>query len=211
MSDINNLKLNTEAMEADVDWDHYVDPSEFPPPLPEGIYTFIQGKPTFNATNDGWLSAQMDHLVELPEEFKGRKVSFDRISNKPFDRSGVKVNMMADHLRALGITERPTSHQSYADLLESGEGKAFQAQVQWDGYCGHKGTPYEIPQGERETTVNGSLVKPTTVRGARKFPPLPAVNGSGSPGNAEEMPCPVCGQTITARGRISRRIPASTR
>ncbi len=193
MVDLQNLQLNNDVDVA-IDTSTYVDPSDFPPPPPEGIYTFIQGKPTFEATNAGFLSASMDQVIELPEEAKGGRVGFDRISNKPFERQGVRVNMMMDHLRALGVTDQPKNHAEYAQAIEAAEGKPFKAQVVWEGFCGHKDTEFQIPQGD--------YTKAYTIRGEKNFPPAP--NG----GHLAEVVCPICKQTVQARAKISRRIPA---
>jgi len=194
MVDLNNLKLK-EDVDVGVDTEHYVDPSDFPPPPPEGKYTFIQGKPTFEATNEGYLSASMDQVIELPEEYKGGRIGFDRISNKPFERQGVKVNMMTDHLRALGVTERCTTHVEYATAIEAAEGKPFTAQVGWEGYCGHKGTEFEVAKGDYKNAF--------TIKGEKNFPP----NGNG--GHLSTIVCPKCGQEVQARAKITRRIPAT--
>ena len=49
MTDLSNLKLVEENIEV-ADDASYVDAQEFPPPVPEGTYTFIQGKPEFSWT-----------------------------------------------------------------------------------------------------------------------------------------------------------------
>ena len=188
--DLSNLKLVEEEIQL-ADDASYVDASEFPPPLPEGAYDFTQGKPTFAATSGGYLSAEMTQTVATGE-FEGRIVTFDRVSAKPFDRQGVKVSMLTDHLRAVypvGAPERSArTNQEKAQAIEAAEGKVFKAIVQWDGYCAHKDTPKE---GQ----------PPFTVKGSRNFP----ANGNGKP--AETMPCPTCGATVQARARINRRIP----
>lgn len=186
-ADLSNLKLTTE--EVDIPLEDYVDPSEFPPPIPAGTYTFIQGKPTFEPTKDGFLSANMTHEVS-GGEYDKRKLPFDRISNKPFDRQGHRATMMNDHLRAVGHTGAPRSHQEFADAIEASEGKPFNAQVDWDGYCGHKDTPLEGQEA-------------FTVRGERNFPPA----GNGTSGHLDSTRCPTCKQEVRARAKITRRIP----
>ena len=190
MVDLSNLKLVEEEIQL-ADDSTYVDASEFPPPLPEGVYDFTQGKPEFSANTGGYLTANMTQTVATGE-FEGRTVTFDRVSAKPFDRQGVKVSMLTDHLRAVypvGAPERSArSNQEKATAIEAAEGKVFKAVVQWDGYCGHKDTEHE---GKAAFTV----------KGARNFP----TNGNGKP--AESMPCPTCGATVQARARINRRIP----
>jgi len=89
--DLSNLKLVEEEIVV-ADDASYVDASEFPPPIPSGIYTFIQGKPEFTATAGGFLQATMTHVVAGGEQ-DGAKLGFDRVSDKPFERSGVRVSM----------------------------------------------------------------------------------------------------------------------
>lgn len=183
--DLSNLKLVEEVIET-VDESQYKDATEFPPPIPEGLYTFVQGKPEFEPTKDGFLSANMTQTV-VGGEHDGAKVAFDRVSDKPFERSGVKVTMMMDQIRAVygvGTPERSArTRQERATALEAAEGKPFQAKVQWDGYCGHKDTEHEGKQGE-------------SLKGARKFP------------DGDDVPCSVCGKSIRPRARINLRIAA---
>lgn len=184
--DLSNLKLVEEQLEV-ADDSQYADAQEFPPPIPEGVYMFTQGKPSFEATGAGFLSATMDQVVAGGEE-DGKKIMFDRVSNKPFERQGVRVSMMKDHLRALGDRSTYRSHGEYAEAIAAGEGKPFQAAVTWEGYCGHKGTPQEV-----QNSKDGYSVK-----GAKNFP------------NGADIICPKCQQSIRPRAKITRRIPAQT-
>ncbi len=184
MVDLSNLKLVEEQIEV-ADDSQYVDASEYPAPIPEGIYTFIQGAPKFEATAAGFLSATMDHVVSGGEE-DGAKIMFDRVSNKPFDRSGVKASMMKDQLRALGDRATYRTHDEYATALAAGEGKPFKAQVGWEGFCKHKDTPQEVQDSKQGYTV----------KGAKAFP------------NGADIQCPTCKSSVRPRARISRRIAA---
>lgn len=184
--DLSGLKLVEEQIDV-ADESLYVEAQEFPPPIPEGIYTFIQGKPKFEPTGVGFLSATMDHVVSGGEQ-DGAKIMFDRVSNKPFERSGVKVSMMKDQLRALGDRSSYHSHQEYGDALAAGEGKPFKAQVGWEGFCGHKGTEHEVAKGDYANAFN--------VKGAKSFP------------GGADITCPKCSQPVRPRARISRRIAA---
>ena len=186
--DLSNLKLVEENIEV-ADDAQYVDASSFPPPVPEGIYTLTQGKPTFKATAGGFLGAEMTHTVAGGEQ-DGKTIAFDRISDKPFERSGVRVNMMKDQLRAIGDHSTYRTHQEYATALEAAEGKAFKAEVQWEGGCAHVGTEHEV------AWTDGKVFR---VRYAKNFS-----NGSGKP--ADSIPCPTCGQNVVARAKINRRI-----
>lgn len=182
--DLSNLKLVAEVVET-ADASQYQDATEYPAPIPEGIYTFVQGAPKFEPTGAGFLSASMDHVVAGGEQ-DGTKVMFDRVSNKPFDRQGVKVSMMKDHLRAIGDRATYRSHQEYADALAAGEGKTFKAQVGWEGYCGHKGTAQEVAPGQSKDGFS--------VKGAKSFP------------NGADITCPKCSQSVRPRAKITRRI-----
>ncbi len=194
MTDLSNLKLVEEVIEV-ADDSSYADAQEYPPPVPEGTYTFIQGKPEFGANSKGFLTANMTHVV-TGGEHDGAKLAFDRISDKPFDRQGVKVSMMADHIRAVypsADRPRPRSHAEYAQALEGAEGKTFKAVVGWEAGCNHQDTPQEVAWEDKEKVFR--------VKGARNMPQ----NGNGA---QSEFPCPTCGQPLRARSRIDRRIAA---
>lgn len=179
----------------EVDFENYTEPSEFPPPIPAGVYTLRQGKPAWEATKDGKLQAVMTHVVVAPGEPEdGHKISFDRVSNGWFQRQSGKGNMMLDHIRALGNTNRPNTHQEWADAVEAGTDQNFKASIDWEAGCNHKGTSHEVAWEDKENVFR--------VRGMRKFP----TNGSGKPD--PEIECPTCHQTVLARERIGRRIPA---
>lgn len=193
--DLSNLKLVEEEITV-ADDASYVDASEFPPPIPSGIYTFIQGKPEFTATAGGFLQATMTHVVAGGEQ-DGAKLGFDRVSDKPFDRSGVRVSMAGDHVRAVypaGTRPVCRSHADYAAALEAAEGKPFKAAVDWEGGCNHAETP-------QETEWTGDNV--FRVKGERNFPASP--NGTG---RLSEVKCPTCNKPVQARSKITRRIVA---
>jgi len=187
--DLSNLKLVEEDISV-ADDATYVDASEYPAPIPEGVYTFVQGKPEFKATGAGFLQATMEQTV-AGGEHDGARVGFDRISNKPFERSGVRVNMMKDHLRALGDRATYRTHAEYAQAIEAAEGKSFKAQVTWEGGCNHDGTEHACDWSDQNVF---------RVKGMRNFPS----NGNGKP--SETIACAKCGQEVVARARISRRI-----
>lgn len=192
MPDLSNLKLTPEAVE--VNFEEYVDASEFPPPIPEGIYTFVSEVQDakaglFSASKDKYLVATLKDVVS-GGEFDGASITFDRISNKPFERSGVKVNMMTDFLRATGNTSRPRTHDEYAQAIETSLGRPWKGQVQWEAYCNHKDT--------LEATKDAWSLK-----GMGNFE---AIGTSGQRNPAKS--CPICGKEVTARSKINRRIPA---
>lgn len=191
--DFQNLPLEQEDIS--VSMDNWVPPTEFPPPLPEGVYTLRQGRVTDavskpNKEGKLFLLVSFDpHIVE-GGEYDGKRVPFDQVSASPFERQGVKVSMLIDHLKALGVTERISDQRMAGEIIVNSEGKPFKVALQWEGYCGHKGTSQE-----------GSPA--FTLRGERNFPSL---NGGAS--HADETTCPTCQKTVRARVRISRRIPA---
>lgn len=185
MVDLSNLKLVEEVIETS-DESQYKDATEFPAPIPEGLYTFLQGKPEFEATKDGNLKATMNHKV-VGGEFDGQSVNFDSISDKFFERSGVRVCGMMDHIRAVygvGSPERSArTRAERAAAIEAGEGKTFKAKIQWDGYCSHKDTEHDGEEGH-------------AVKYQRNFP------------NGNDVPCPICGKPIRPRARINLRVAA---
>lgn len=184
MADLTNLNLTPES--AEVDYDKYVDPTEFAPPIPAGVYTFRQGKPEFSATEKGYLSAVMTQTV-VGGEVDGKTVNFDRVSDKPFERQGVKVSMAVDHVRALGDTARYRTHEEFARAIEAGEGRIFKAQADWEAYC----NPNDGGCGN-------------SVKGERNFP----LAGDGKT-RLNQVNCPKCGKVdLFGNARIVRRIPA---
>lgn len=188
--DLSNLKLVQEDIDV-ADESLYKDATEFPSPIPEGVYTLVQGKPEFDTGSGkaaGYLQATMNHTV-AGGEHDGQRVMFDRITNKPFEREGVKVSFMNDHLRALGDRTRYRKHDEFATAMAAGEGKSFKAVIKWDGWCGHKDTEFAKDGANPKDGV--------AIRGAKNFDQ----NG--------EAKCGVCGGTIRARARIDRRIAAS--
>jgi hypothetical protein len=203
--DINNLPTVSETVELP-DYDNYVDASEFAPPFPEGIYTFKTSKLEVEKFDQatGVVSFSADHDAFDDTGNKVGSISFDRFSTKVFDRSGVKVSMAADQLRAYGIQARPASPREWADVLmaAASNGDTFKAATRWEGYCGHKGSQHESKYegaGKARHLVSGDPA--TELRGERKFP----VNGGGE--HVPEAPCGVCGQAIQARSKIDRRLP----
>lgn len=186
--DLSNLKLVEEEIEL-TDEGSYVEATEYPPPPPEGTYLLIQGEPTFSATSAGALSASMDQVI-AEGEFKDGKIMFDRVSDKAFERGGVKVSMMQDHIRALYPTGSPErsarTRAERAAAVEAAEGKPFKAVVKWEGYCGHKDTEHEVTNSK-----NGVVIK-----GERNFP------------GGQDVECRVCKKPIRPRARIDRRISA---
>ena len=183
MVDLSNLQLVEEDIT--VDDAQYVEATDFPPPPPEGVYLFIQGAPRFEASKDGHLVAVMDQTI-ADGDAKDTKVMFDRVSAKTFERGGVRVSMLADHLRAIYPTGSPErsarTNEEKAAAISAAEGKPFKGVLQWDGYCGHKDTEHAGQDA-------------VTIRGQRNFP-----------ANGGDATCKTCGASIRPRGKINRRI-----
>lgn len=188
---LDSLPITSEAVD-EVSFDSYVDASEYPPPKPEGIYTFRQKKAEIEKfdQNTGVVSFLLNHERIDDQGNSLGDFNFDRVSTKVFERSGTKVSMAADHLRALGNTDRPRNPQEWGKAILSGDGQSFKAATKWDGFCKHKGTPQEVENKDG-----------FTVRGEKKFP----TDASGQ--RVPEMECPVCKQTIIVREKIDRRLP----
>lgn len=186
MSDINELQIPDESV--DIDHDNYVDPSEFGPPIAPGIYALTAGAPDFVLSAEGWPQATFTHTVAGGDE-DGKEIRFDRISTKPFERSGVQVSFAQDFLRACGDTSRPSTKKEYAEALAAQEGRPFKASVDWEGYC---------------------KLCETAIKGQREFPQdendvhqsrIPCPSGCTDPENGEPA-------TVYANARIQRYIPA---
>jgi len=198
--DINNLP--TTAEEVEVDYDNYADAQEFPPPIADGTWTFKPTKVEFDL-KDGKnghgsvLTAIASHDVFNDTGEKIGSITFDRFSDKTFERSNVKVSMMNDQLRAWGDRGRYASKQERAQAVKShvDAGETFRAVSKREAYCGHKGTSFETKRSE-----NGALIS-----GAEPW----NVKGSKIPAGESEVSCPVCHQNARVNARIDRRIPAS--
>src|SRR5579859_549186 len=213
------VDLNALPIEAgdtpQVDFDHYQDPSEFPPPVPAGTYSFKTTKVEIEKFDAGIVSFIADH--ELYDPATGAKVgaiNFDRFTTKVFQRTNVPASMAADMLRAAGITERPASPRQWGEAILSikswcDQGNFWTGAVDRDGYCNHKDTQFE-------TQVDGSKkplaqqtpphALPYSTKGMKSWPQTPGTNGTG-PVYEAVKPCPVCQGDIQARAKISRRIP----
>lgn len=210
--DLNQLPIEAGTV-PQVDFDNYVDPTEFAPPIPEGTYNFkttsVEIEKFDPAT--GIVSFLMNHdAFDTNTGEKVGSINFDRISTKVFNRQNIPASMAADQLRAIGSTERPTSPREWGEQIVavkafSDQGGVWAGAVQWDGYCGHKDTQYEtqVDQNKKplvtQTPPHALAFAP---RGEKAF--KAAVNGSG---DHSVIKCPVCASDVQARAKISRRIP----
>ncbi len=215
---LNDLPL--EAADAVViDWDHYQDPQEFAPPIPEGTYSLKVVKAEIEKFDQktGVVSFILDH--EAFDNATGAKVgaiNFDHISTKVFNRGNppVPASMAADMLRAcVGQTERPASPRQWGEQITalkawSDQGNTWSGVVQWDGYCSHKGTQFEtqVDADKKQLPVQQSPhAAPFAPRGEKQWPLLTGANGTGA--HNPVMACPTCGQDVQARAKVNRRIP----
>lgn len=195
MPDLNDMRLKDEVL--DIDYDSAVEPSEFPPPPEEGMYTLIQGKPVISLNDDGSLyRINFAEGHKLADDSAKSVARFDSLYPTAFSRQqGPKLPyFLIDQCRAIGDTNRYRTTGEFITAIQAGEGKPFKAKLTWEGYCGHKNTPQEVADSKQGFTV----------KGARNFPPL----ANGSSGHMDSMPCPICGQDIRARERVNLRLPA---
>lgn len=197
--DLNALPTTAEIVE--VDYDNYVDQSEFPPPVPDGDYTLLTKEVVIDKFDENTkvITFLLTHEVVDDNGKTIGRVSFDRISTKVFERSGVRVSQAADQLRAFGITTRPQSAREYGELMKSQEGQTFRANLRWEARCTHKDTEFQ-------SKFDGKLLTggkaPFEKKGEKNFP----LNGSGHNPN---VTCDVCGKEVGANSKINRRIAKS--
>jgi len=189
--DINQLPVTPDDVSAE-DFDNYVDASEFPPPLADGTYTLKPLKVEFDLReaqngNPAVLVAILGHEAFDDSGNSLGKLSFDRISDKVFLRSDVKVSMMADQLRAWGDSQRYSSKQEKALAIKAHveAGDTFKAVTKREAFCNHKDTSHEVTDSKKGWTVKGNKI----------------------PDGATEMECPVCKKQVRVNSKVDRRIP----
>ena len=213
---LNDLPLESTG-QVDVDFNNYQDPQEFAPPVPEGtvsLKTISAEIEKFDQAT-GVVSVTYNH--EVYDKQTGTKVgmlNFDRVSTKVFNRNNVPASMGADMLRAVGVTQRPSSPREWGEQLLAvksfcDQGNFWDGVIQWDGYCAHKDTAFvtEVGPDKKPLPVQPEGHKaPVTLKGAKNWP-LEGANGTEH--RASEVPCSVCGSAIQARAKINRRIPKS--
>lgn len=210
---LNDLPIEPTGVQPD--FDNYADPQEFAPPIAEGTYNFKTTRAEVEKFDQstGVLSVVYDH--EAYDKNTGQKagvVNFDRVSTKVFNRNNIPVSMAADMLRAVGVTQRPSSPREWGEQLLAvktfcDQGQFWSGVVKWDGYCSHKDTPFETQvDGFKKplATQPEGHKPPTVLRGASKWP-LAGANGAGH--REPEVPCVVCGTPIQARAKLDRRVP----
>lgn len=156
MPDISSLGLRDLTP---IDYDKYETSSG--PSAPPHAGRYLGRAPEtieFSAGKDGQLIAVVDPITIADGEREGYPVRFTRVSNKPpkNSKTGGTQNrtIMDDYLRAHGIDARPTSHQEYADLVESTVGRTFQFDGDWEAYC--KGCGKSIARHETEFPLDAA-------------------------------------------------------
>jgi len=183
-----------------VDFDNYQDAAEFPPPVPRGEYTMIQEKPDFDVRDKVHLIVTVHHKIS-GGDYDGRRIMYDRLSTKTFDRDGTRASTAADHIRALGFTEHPRGAREWGEALLRGEGKPWKGILDWEASC--LDCIKEFQAVSADNTLTKEQRKKCTITGERNFPANMATGGRMS-----KVPCPNCQREIEARNRIVRRIPA---
>ena len=193
MADISNLQ-NLQGGDP-LDFDIYIDAKEAPPVPPKGRYVVrATEKPTFGATQQGFLSAQIDPRIVGPTN-EGYEIRYVKVSAKPFKRGAVTVSQLGDFLRAAGSTARPRTPQEQADAVEQTAGATLTIDLDWEAY--HKETKWSL-------------------KGMEKFPKLPG----GGFEEWVEVPDPAApGQVlkdqdgnpirVRARAKVERYVAAS--
>lgn len=223
---LNDLPLESVG-QVDVDFNNYQDPQEFAPPVPEGTV----GLKTISAEIEkfdqatGVVSVIYNH--EVYDKQTGGKtgtLNFDRVSTKVFQRNNVPASMGADQLRAIGVTQRPSSPREWGEQLLAvksfcDQGNTWDGVIKWDGFCGHNKTPFETvynpPRQADGKLLPGAKPLPVQPEGHKAAVQLkgaknwPVEGTNGTEHRAVEVPCPVCTQPIQARAKIDRRIPRS--
>lgn len=133
LSRLNNLK-ETEPLNVGDDYPA-TRASKFQLP-PKGEYT-LQAPPitdeSFGETKAGYLSAQIDPTI-VDGPFTGFQLRYQKVSAKPFDRSGIKVSQAGDYLRACGFNGNLASVQDIADAVQQTEGTNYRAILDWRAY-----------------------------------------------------------------------------
>lgn len=219
---LNDLPIEPVGSQPDIDFNNYSDAQEFAPPPPEGNLNFktVKAEVENFEQSTGIITVVYDHeAYDINTGAKVGTINFDRVSTKVFQRNNTPASMGADMLRAIGVTQRPSSPREWAGQLLSvktfcDQGNFWVGYNKWDGYCTHEGTAFETqfdaPKGTKgrkplPTQAEGHR-PPSTPKGAKNWP---VEGANGSEHRATEVPCSICGQPIQARAKIDRRIPKS--
>lgn len=149
MADLSHLG-GLNPVEA-LDLENYADNKESKFQLPKkGRYT-LQAPDNFppaafTRTKAGSLQVQVDPTIVGPTN-EGFTIRFVKLSSKPFDRSGTKVSIVGDYLRACGFLGRLTDEQAIGDAVESTAGIVYEANLDWRAYS--KTTGFSLEGMER--------------------------------------------------------------
>lgn len=96
----------------------------------------------FAATKEGYLLVQIDPTITGPTN-EGFQLRYQKVSAKPFDRSGVKASKAGDYLRACGFSGTLKTPQSIADAIEQTAGITYRAAIDWRAYNSKSGFTLE--------------------------------------------------------------------
>lgn len=109
---------------------------------PKGTYTLKAPDAfppaAFTRTKGGSLQVQIDPTIVGPTN-EGRTVRFIKVSAKTFDRSGTKVSIVGDYLKACGFAGKLNNEQEIADAVELTAGTVYEAKLDWRAYSSKTG------------------------------------------------------------------------
>lgn len=146
MADLSGLGGLQAVEELNLSDGVYTDQKESTFQLPtEGKYTLRAPESfpstAFTRTKAGFLLIQIDPTIAGPDR-EGFQIRYQRISAKPFERSGQKVSQVGDYLRATGFKGVINDEQALADAVEATAGKTYEAKLVWQARNSRNG--YEL-------------------------------------------------------------------
>jgi hypothetical protein len=214
-------KENINALEGLVDYEgeideEYIEPSSGFPPLPPGTHVFTDEKAVFGVTDAGNLQVTLDARGAQQDEIvAGKPLNFIRLSNKPYYRppQGLRrqegqqhppnTSQLLDWLKAKGYEgglrslprlSTPEGRAEMEELIRSVLPRPYRIQHGWQAYC--------KVCGDAEPDAAKKSKAGTTIPSYGKFPD----NGHGGKKWAE-VPCPKCGNLLTARDNVMNFFP----
>lgn len=95
----------------------------------------------FTRTKLGHLLIQIDPTIAGPDR-EGFQIRYQRISAKPFERSGEKVSQVGDYLRACGFKGTLKNEQELANAVASTANLTYESKVDWQARNSRTG--YEV-------------------------------------------------------------------
>lgn len=144
---------------------------------PKGRYTLSAPASfppaAFTRTKAGSLQIQIDPTIVGPTN-EGTTVRFVKVSAKTFERSGVKVSIVGDYLRACGFQGPLNNEQQIADAVESTAGVVYEAKLDWRAYSpnvsleGMERFP-KLPDGSHQSWIDDPIAKDENGKPKRVF------------------------------------------